>query len=488
MSYPLARPPGIGAVILASFAAIWLSLVPALAQDATGVPPADSTATAAQEADAGPAYPPELDNASMPIEEFQLRLLPLTADQLSALAEHWQAVARDQTQAVVEATIAAKGTDGVAAQPDAVEKVVELTTTRGTSFARLKSVVDNLEKKGGDEATIAALRAYRSAILVEEKQRADWKTLLRQAQNWALSKEGGQRMVVRTGVIVGSFIALLLVARIVRAYARRAFNRVPNLSRLLQAFLAMVVYWITIAVGLMVVLSALGIDVSPMFAIVGGASFILAFAMQDTLGNLAAGLMIMFNRPFDEGDYITAAGTSGTVKSVSVFSTTVATPDNQVIVVPNSKVWGDVIINTNASTTRRVDMVFGIGYDDSIEEAQAVLEDLVNAHPMVLKDPAPVIRVNELADSSVNFVVRPWVRREDYFAVLWDLTRSVKEAFDARGISIPFPQTDMHIRVREGEAVPGAMMQAPTAPIAAKAAAGYAAGDDGAEEDGNRGG
>jgi len=189
---------------------------------------------------------------------------------------------------------------------------------------------------------------------------------------------------------------------------------------------------------------------------VGGASFIIAFALQETLGNLAAGLMIMINRPFDEGDYVQLAGLGGTVKHVSVVSTTVTTPDNQVIVIPNSKVWGDVITNVTASDTRRVDLVFGIGYGDSIEAAQKVLEEVVANHPLILDEPAPVIRVSELADSSVNFIVRPWTQTGDYWNVYWDLQRAVKEAFDANGISIPFPQTDMHLHVAGSAEASGA--------------------------------
>jgi len=133
------------------------------------------------------------------------------------------------------------------------------------------------------------------------------------------------------------------------------------------------------------------------------------------------------------------------VKSVSIVSTTVITPDNRVIVIPNSKVWGDVITNTSASDIRRLDLVFGIGYGDSIEKAQAVIEQVVTAHPAVLEDPAPVIRVSQLSASSVDFICRPWVKSADYLSTGWDLTQSVKEAFDDNGISIPYPQTDMHI-------------------------------------------
>ena len=222
-------------------------------------------------------------------------------------------------------------------------------------------------------------------------------------------------------------------------------ERVPNLSKLLQVFLATVVYWIVLAVGFLIVLSALGIDISPVFALIGGASFILAFAFQDTLGNLASGLMIMINRPFDEGDYVDVGGVSGTVKAVSIVATKVVTPDNQIIIIPNRNVWGNVIKNVTASETRRVDLVFGISYDDSVPKALEVITETVKAHPLVLDDPEPVIRVHELSDNSVNFVCRPWAKTTDYWAVYWDLTQQMKEKFDAAGISIPYPQRDLHV-------------------------------------------
>jgi small conductance mechanosensitive channel len=172
----------------------------------------------------------------------------------------------------------------------------------------------------------------------------------------------------------------------------------------------------------------------------------------------------------------------------------VTTPDNQVIVIPNSKVWGDVITNVTASETRRIDLVFGISYGDSIEQAQQVLEEVVASHPLVLKDPAPMIRVNELADSSVNFIVRPWTKTSDYWSTYWDLQRAVKEAFDANGISIPFPQTDMHLHLPDASKAAG---PAALAALSVKdgsrpeVATSFATGDDGAakpEEGGKDGG
>lgn len=211
------------------------------------------------------------------------------------------------------------------------------------------------------------------------------------------------------------------------------------ISKLLQCFLASVVFWVTIVIGLTVVLSGLGFDVTPIFALFGGASFILAFAMQDSLSNLASGLMIMFNHPFDEGDYIAAGGTAGTVKSVSIVSTTIATPDNQVIVIPNSMVWGDVITNSTASKLRRVDLQFGIDYNDDADQAIQAILDVAKVDDRVLGDPQPWVRVTNLGESSVDLTARLWCKADDYWDLKFALTKEVKSAFDDIGISIPYP-------------------------------------------------
>lgn len=399
----------------------------------------------AEDAASGPPYPAGLDDPAIGSGELRLRLLPLTVDELAPLAEAWRGNASDATQAVVEQTLQIRE-DGSSAT-DAQKKVRnELVEKRKAVFDRYSAVVSSLEAKGGDKALVEELRTYRSAITVEETANLTPRELADQVLDWLVSPDGGMQLALRVGIILASLLGLLILARLVRRWARRTFERVPNLSQLLRGFLAMVIYWLTIAIGLMVVLAALGVNITPFFALVGGASFIIAFAMQDTLSNLAAGLMIMINHPFDEGDYVTIAGKGGTVRNVSVVSTTIVTPDNQVIIIPNSKVWGDVITNVTASDTRRIDMVFGIGYEDSIEKAQEVLEQILSDHPKVLDDPAPLIRVNELGESSVNFIVRPWVRAEDYWEVYWELTAKVKERFDANGLTIPFPQTELRIR------------------------------------------
>jgi small conductance mechanosensitive channel len=196
---------------------------------------------------------------------------------------------------------------------------------------------------------------------------------------------------------------------------------------------------------MIIALSLFGINMTPLLAVFGGASFVVGFAMQSTLSNLASGLLLMITKPFDVGDAVDAAGVSGTVKNVSIVSTTILTFDNQVIVVPNTKVWESVITNVNASDIRRVDLTFSIGYGDDIELAKKTLKEVLAGHPLVLDDPEPLIRMHELADSSVNLICRPWAKTEDYWNVYWDVLQQAKERFDDAGLSIPFPQRDIHV-------------------------------------------
>jgi small conductance mechanosensitive channel len=367
-------------------------------------------------------------------EELELRLIPLTGAEHEELAEVWLGIVRDKTDEVVQQQIVARGDDEAAADA-AREAIVALSEVRAQMFDKYSMVLDSWATKGGDPAVIDGYRAYRSAIIVEETRQSDWRTLLERGVGWVTSPDGGVELGIRIGVLLASLLALVLVARVIRAVARRWFARIPNISRLLQAFLALVVYWLTITVGLMIVLSALGVNITPLFALVGGASFIAAFAMQDTLGNLAAGLMIMINHPFDEGDTVDIGGVSGTVRSVSVVSTTVVTPDNVVIVVPNSKVWGNIIRNSTATDTRRLDLMFGVARTESVEKVQAVLDETVRANPLVLESPLPVVRVSELTDAAIKFAVQPWARSGDVGAVESDLLRRVKESFEAAGIA-----------------------------------------------------
>lgn len=426
----------------------------------------DEPAAAAAPADAageeeGPELPEVLLDPAVDPQVLEYRLVPLTKDELAALAGEWLQIVKAKTEEVAQAQVEISQSDGNVAEAKR-DVLTELVAERKNLFNNYDKVVAAWEKKGGDEAAVADYRAYKSSIIIEETRTADFRTLMNQALAWLVARDGGIELGIDIAIVVGSFLVLLIVARIVRRIMGRYIGRIPNLSKLLQAFLIGVIYWLVLAIGIMVVLSALGIDVSPVFALIGGASFIMAFAFQDTLGNLASGLMIMINKPFDQGHYVDIGGVAGTVKSVSIVATTVTTPDNQVIVIPNKNVWGNVITNVTASATRRVDLVFGISYDDSIPDAIRVMDEAVRQHPLVLAEPAPVIRVNELADSSVNFICRPWAKTGDYWAVYWDLTQRIKEDFDAAGISIPYPQQDVHVKASAASAYP--QLEATTSP------------------------
>jgi small conductance mechanosensitive channel len=183
----------------------------------------------------------------------------------------------------------------------------------------------------------------------------------------------------------------------------------------------------------------------------GIAGFIVGFALQDTLGNFASGMLILLYRPFDVGDVVLAGGVEGTVSHMSLVNTTFLTFDNQRLVVPNNLIWGSVITNLTAQRTRRVDLVFGIAYEDDVEKAESILTEIVQSHAKVLKEPEPLVKVHELADSSVNFAVRPWVATDDYWQTYWDLTKAVKMRFDEVGITIPYPQRDVHVLARAQE-------------------------------------
>jgi small conductance mechanosensitive channel len=207
-------------------------------------------------------------------------------------------------------------------------------------------------------------------------------------------------------------------------------------------------------IGLMtfVVIAAirqLGVETNSFVAIIGAAGLAVGFALQGTLANFAAGVMLIIFKPFKVGDYVEGGGSAGSVDAVQIFNTILKTPDNKKVIIPNSKLTGDNITNYSAMEQRRIDMVFGIGYDDDIKKAKATLERIVGEDARILKDPAPTVAVSELGDSSINFVVRPWVKTADYWAVYFDVTEKVKLTFDAEGISIPFPQRDIHMYQEE---------------------------------------
>lgn len=259
----------------------------------------------------------------------------------------------------------------------------------------------------------------------------------------------------RALVFFGTMLAFWILGRIARRVVARALDseRLHG-SHLLRETLVSLTGKVVLVLGLVVALSFVGVELGPVLAGLGIAGFVMGFALQDSLSNFAAGTMILLYAPFDVGDAVEVAGVTGKVAGMSLVSTTILTFDNQRIVVPNGKIWGDVIKNITAESIRRVDMVFGIGYSDDIPRAESILARIVAEHPKVLDEPEPVVKLSNLGDSSVDFVVRPWCATEDYWDVRWDLTRQVKLAFDQAGVSIPFPQRDVHLHpAGKGEGV-----------------------------------
>jgi small conductance mechanosensitive channel len=258
--------------------------------------------------------------------------------------------------------------------------------------------------------------------------------------------------IIEIGTVYGTKIVgailILVLGRIVIGFIVRALKRLMERSstdQTLAKFLLTLTKIGLLTFIIIAAISTLGVQTASFIAVIGAAGLAVGFALQGSLANFASGVMLIIFRPFKVGDYVEAGGSAGTVEEVHIFNTILKSPDNRKIIIPNSHVTGGGITNYSAKETRRVDMVFGIGYDDDIRKAKAALEEIVNDDPRILKDPPPTIALSELGDSSVNFVVRPWVKTPDYWTVYFDIHEKVKLTFDQKGISIPFPQSDVHL-------------------------------------------
>jgi len=249
------------------------------------------------------------------------------------------------------------------------------------------------------------------------------------------------------GVKVLAAIVIFIVGRWIAKGFRKLVRRVMDNRKIdstIVGFVGNLTYIAILTFAVLATLAKFGIQTASFIAVLGAAGFAIGFALQGSLANFAAGVLLLVLRPFKAGDYIDSAGVSGTVQKIQLFTTVLATPDNIKIMVPNGKIFGDTIKNISGYDTRRIDLVVGIGYASSIQKAIEVVMDIIKADKRVLSEPTVQIAVSELADSSVNLVVRPWVKAEDYWTVRFDLTRNIKEAFDANDIEIPFPQRVIH--------------------------------------------
>jgi len=238
--------------------------------------------------------------------------------------------------------------------------------------------------------------------------------------------------------LLGKF-AVKMLTRLARKLMVKA-----KVDNILVNFIASIINAVLLLFVVIAALDQLGVETTSLIALIGAAGLAVGLALQGTLQNLASGVMLIIFRPFNDGDFVEAAGVSGIVEEIGIFTTTMRTGDNREIIIPNGEIFGGTITNYSKRSTRRVDMVFGIGYDDDIKKAKEIIGRILDEDDRVLQDPAPTVAVSELADSSVNFNVRPWCKTGEYWNVYADTHEKVKLAFDAEGISIPYPQMDIH--------------------------------------------
>jgi len=420
----------------------------------------------------------------VPVEVLAMRIKHLSTEELKREADNWLSMLKSTVQQLneekvevwqenqrMEAADAAAGeSQGAAAEnakrsaeretqlkDETLEQVAALREQRVQLIDRLNVVLDELSAKlgltaeGEEQESVLQYRLYVDAVKGLKLDVSDTQSTRATISAWLKSSEGGLRWAKHVGEFLAIVVGFWLLSIVLGRLTGKVMSLSSNASQILRKFAADAIRRIVFIIGLLLGLAALEINITPLVALIGAAGFVIAFALQNTLSNFASGLMIMAYKPFDIGDFVETPSVSGKVKSMTLVTTNMMTPDNKLLVVPNNELWGKVITNVTGSSERRIDLVFGIGYDDDIALAERVLAEVVAAHPLVLDEPEPVIRVAELADSSVNLICRPWVKTPDYWPVHWELTKTVKERFDAEGISIPFPQHDVHLRTSPQE-------------------------------------
>ena len=273
---------------------------------------------------------------------------------------------------------------------------------------------------------------------LEQLKQLDWAALAETAG--AVSIEFGWRALIAVAIfVVGRF-----VAKAVTKTARRVLQA-QNVDKVLESFVTNLLYWILLTFVLIATIDQLGVQTTSLIAVMGAAGLAIGLALQGSLSNFAAGVLIVVFRPYKVGDWVEAAGVAGAIEQVQILTTVMRTGDNRRIIVPNGQIISSVITNYSANDTRRVDLVIGVGYGDDLDNVRATLKRLIDADQRILKDPECLIAVAELADSSVNINVRPWVKTDDFWDVKFALIEAIKKEFDNVGISFPYPQQDVHL-------------------------------------------
>lgn len=423
-------------------AAIESLAVPEPPESAQTPTPADRARETIREVQEEPAVHERDAPWEVPVSELELELQPLQLEELEVRVDSWIGLLQREVRKRVRIDIAVQKTEDQAQKQVLAELAAEQQSIIQRVVDHVTAALALYQQRGGDPSTYSKYIADATGQKIDLSNPA---VFYAQARAWLMSPDGG----VKTGLRILSFLAILIafwvLSRVVGAIVRGALGRMAQASHLLQDFLGSGSRRFVMLIGVLVAIAALGVNITPLAAAIGAAGLVVGLALQGTLSNFASGVLILMYRPFDVGDVINAGGVLGKVDALSLFSTRLLTFDNQVNLVPNDAIWNNVITNVTALDTRRVDLVMGIGYADDMAKAQTIIDEVLAAHPLVLREPAPTVKVNELADSSVNFIVRPWCKTGDYWDVYWDITRQVKERFDAEGVNIPFPQRDLHL-------------------------------------------
>lgn len=395
--------------------------------------------------DAAPASAQAVDPA-VGLDALETQAEASSDSQLMTDVARWEAAL---TEAIATAAAAGDAAADEPADQTELKDAEKAADQQVTALAkRLLVLVDEAD---GRELDVSGTRALLLEVLGLQAAGTDLDAFGELLQSWlargqAWLEDDAPALLVR---LLGALL-LLFVFRVLASVAAGLMRRTLDHSKLkvsplLKKFFVGLAQKFVFLFGVMLALSSLGIELGPLLAGVGIVGFVVGFALQDTLANFAAGIMILLYRPFDVGDFVDVAGESGEVIDLNLVSTKLRTLDNQIIILPNGSVWGGTIKNRTAQPTRRCDVTIGISYSDDIDKAMKVFHEVVAAHPMTLKDPQFDIVMAGLGDSSVNLTVRPWVKTSNFLPMRSDLTRQLKYACDENGLSIPFPQRDVHV-------------------------------------------
>ena len=375
---------------------------------------------------------------SEPFEEFvhvELGLANLVAE-IDASEEGFQP-GDEEKMAALEAAIEEISRKKTGVKNLIVEYLANLMRERDELVKRIRMVISVWETKGATLEDLANIENFINDVTSFKLDVADQATRLSLVTLWVKSEAGGIKLARSIGRFLGMLTAFWLLAMLVGTITSKGLSRAEHVSQLMKEFIIRSIRRVIFLLGFIMSLSIAGVNVAPILGVVGAAGFVIAFALQSTLGNFASGIMIMMYKPFDVGDSIDASGVMGVVKTMNLTSTIINTFDNKLVIVPNNSIWGGVITNITGSDTRRVDLVFRISYGDDSQLAEKIILEVLSEQQLILEDPEPNVRMHELSDFTVNFICRPWVKTSDYWTVRWEMTRKIRERFEAAGFSAP---------------------------------------------------